>query len=53
MYFCIGEIYDRLQLSRIYNSFETLRTKRDNIIIKAKKAFELQGKSAINALTIR
>lgn len=47
----IGQIYDRLQLSRVYNSFETLREKKDNIVIKAKKAFELQGKSSVNSFT--
>jgi hypothetical protein len=39
----IGQLYDRLQLSRVYNSFETLREKKESIIIKAKKAFQLKG----------
>ncbi|WP_054023780.1 hypothetical protein [Bacillus sp. FJAT-28004] len=47
----IGQIYDRVQLSRIYNSLETLREKQHNIIMKAKKAFELQGKTALKTLT--
>jgi hypothetical protein len=47
----IGQIYERLQLSRVYNSLEALREKKDNIVIKAKKAFELQGKSDVNVLT--
>ncbi|OME80087.1 hypothetical protein BK120_19800 [Paenibacillus sp. FSL A5-0031] len=47
----IGQIYDRLQLSRIYNSFETLREKQQNIIIKAKRAFEIQGKTTLNAIS--
>jgi hypothetical protein len=47
----IGQLYDRLQLSRVYNSIETLRDKMYNIIIKAKRAFEIQGKSSVNVLT--
>ncbi|MFD0589408.1 hypothetical protein ACFQZE_15585 [Paenibacillus sp. GCM10027627] len=47
----IGELYDRLQLSRVYNNFETLREKKENIIIKAKKALQLKGKTTINVIT--
>lgn len=47
----IGQIYNRIQLSRVYNSHDTLREKQQNIITKAKKAFEIQGKTTLNALT--
>ncbi|NQX62161.1 hypothetical protein HQN88_25170 [Paenibacillus qinlingensis] len=45
-----GQIYNRVQLSRIYNSHDTLREKHQNIILKGKKAFEIQGKKGIQAL---
>nr|WP_145405531.1 hypothetical protein [Paenibacillus xylanexedens] len=47
----IGQVYDRIQLSRLYNSAETLREKQQNIIDKARKVFALQGKEAIEKLT--
>lgn len=47
----IGQVYDRVQLSGVYNSAETLREKQHNIIEKAKKAFEIQGKEAVEKLT--
>ncbi len=46
-----GQIYDRVQLSRIYNSLESLREKKQLILDKAKKAFEIQGKTEIKSLT--
>lgn len=47
----LGQIYDRIQLSRIYNSMESLREKKHLILDKAKKAFEMQGKTEIKLLT--
>ncbi|MNX78071.1 hypothetical protein D3C86_1096400 [compost metagenome] len=46
-----GQVYDRVQLSRIYNSLESLREKKQLILDKANKAFEMQGKTEIKSLT--
>lgn len=47
----LGQIYNHVQLSRIYNSMESLREKKLLILDKAKKAFEMQGKTEIKSLT--